>query len=92
MPGDHKSDQAVQRISGSLWEKPIPVPIIRPGGTASGLRQVGKTQTEHFSLDATANRVFITKAFEHGHYVVLSLSCQAKCNLWRNLHAEQTGG
>ncbi len=37
---DHKPDQAVLGVSGALPSQPVPLPAVRSGRAAAGLRQV----------------------------------------------------
>ncbi len=37
---DHKPDQAVLGVSGALQSQPVPLPAVRSGRAAAGLRQV----------------------------------------------------
>lgn len=38
--GDSQSYQAVQRVSGSIWEEPLPLPPVWSGRAAAGICQV----------------------------------------------------
>lgn len=66
----HQQNKAVQRVSGQIRQKPIPLPTVWPGGTPTRICQVGESSFHTRALSLPNSIVFnsVFFAFLHGPF------------------------